>query len=83
MIVDTPPVGLLADANLLASMVDGTVLVVKAGHTPFALVRRAVDSIAPGRLLGVVLNLASVHNRHYGYGYYGYSCAPSASGDKR
>ena len=34
VIVDTPPVGILTDANLLASMVDGAVLVVKAEHTP-------------------------------------------------
>ena len=32
VIIDTPPVGLLTDAHLLSSMVDGAVLVVKAGH---------------------------------------------------
>lgn len=83
VIVDTPPVGILADANLLASMVDGTLLVVKAGVTPFALVRRAVDAIAPGRLLGVVLNLAEVHSHSYGYGYYSYSYAPAATSDQQ
>ena len=30
VIIDTPPVGLLPDANLLATMVDGAVLVVRA-----------------------------------------------------
>jgi capsular exopolysaccharide synthesis family protein len=79
VVIDTPPVWLLADANLLASMVDGTVLVVKAGATPFSLVRRAVEAIAPARVLGVVLNLADVHGREYRYGYdYHYaSAAPS------
>jgi Mrp family chromosome partitioning ATPase len=56
VIIDTPPVGLLTDANLLASMVDGVVLVVKAGSTPYDLVKRAVDTIGPSKLLGVVLN---------------------------
>jgi protein-tyrosine kinase len=82
VIIDTPPVGLLADANLLASMVDGTILVVKAGATPFGLVRRAVESIAPGRVLGVVLNLASLDGRQHGYGYYGYSYSPTAPGGR-
>ena len=34
VIIDTPPVGLLPDAHLLAAMVDGAVLVVGAGMTP-------------------------------------------------
>jgi capsular exopolysaccharide synthesis family protein len=82
VVIDTPPVGLLADANLLASMVDGTVLVVKAGATPFSLVKRAVEAIGPARVLGVVLNLASLHGREYGYGYYGYSYAAAVPRDK-
>jgi capsular exopolysaccharide synthesis family protein len=67
VIIDTPPVGLLTDANLLASMVDGAVLVVKAGSTPYDLVKRAVDTIGPSKLLGVVLNQA-----HSGLGRYSY-----------
>ena len=45
VIIDTPPVGLLPDANLLASMVDGAVLVVRADSTPYDLVKRAVDAL--------------------------------------
>lgn len=67
VIIDTPPVGLLTDANLLASMVDGAVLVVKAGSTPYDLVKRAVDTIGPSKVLGVVLNHA-----HSGLGRYSY-----------
>jgi capsular exopolysaccharide synthesis family protein len=72
VIIDTPPVGLLTDANLLAAMVDGIVLVVKAGSTPYGLVRRAVDAIGAPRVLGVVLNRATAHalEYRYGYGYY-------------
>jgi capsular exopolysaccharide synthesis family protein len=73
VIIDTPPVGLLTDASLLAAMVDGTVLVVQAGATQFDLVRRAVDTIGQGRIHGVVLNRASTQGHEYGYGYgYGY-----------
>ena len=71
VIIDTPPVGLLPDANLLAAMVDGAVLVVKAGATPYDLVKRAVDSIGRERILGTVLNRADAQNHVYNYSQYG------------
>src|SRR5262245_8413033 len=78
VILDTPPVGLLPDASLLAELVDGVLLVVRAGKAPFALVKRTVDAIAHDRILGVVMNAvdyAHDHNaggyyEYYGYGYY-------------
>ena len=73
IIIDTPPVGLLTDANLLASMVDATILVVKAGSTPFDLVKRAVEAIGAPRVFGVVLNRAEPDTRGYGYDYSGYT----------
>ncbi len=56
VIIDTPPVGLLPDANLLATMADGAVLVVDAGRTPLKMVQRAVDAIGADRIMGCVLN---------------------------
>lgn len=71
VIIDTPPVGLLPDANLLASMVDGTLFVVQAGQTPYQLVQRAVAAIGRDRIFGVVLNRA--HDGVGGsYSYYSY-----------
>ncbi|HYN09262.1 MAG TPA: CpsD/CapB family tyrosine-protein kinase [Vicinamibacterales bacterium] len=75
VIVDTPPVGLLPDANLLAAMVDGAVLVVRANSTPYHQVVRAIDALDRDRLLGVVLNSATSpngtgHNNYYTY-YHG------------
>jgi protein-tyrosine kinase len=72
VIIDTPPVGLLTDANLLAAMVDGAVLVVKAGHTPYDIVKRAVDTIGPSKVLGVVLNRADSGHGRYSYQYSDY-----------
>jgi len=71
VIVDTPPVVLLTDANLLSAMVDGAILVVKAGSTPFDLVNRAVAALGRDRLLGVVLNRAT-ESAQDSYGYYNY-----------
>jgi capsular exopolysaccharide synthesis family protein len=71
VIIDTPPLMLLPDANLLASMVDAAVLVVRAESTPHAMVKRAMDAIGRSRILGVVLNNASV-GPHGGYEYSDY-----------
>jgi capsular exopolysaccharide synthesis family protein len=56
VILDTPPVGLLPDAKLLAAMVDVVLLVVQAGATQYRSVYRAVDAIGRDRIMGVVLN---------------------------
>ncbi len=58
IVVDSAPLGLVADSALLAQRTDGTVVVVNAGTTPTAALEEGVDmlrraGIAP---LGVVLN---------------------------
>ena len=72
VILDTPPVMLLPDAHLMTSMVDGAVLVVRAGSTPYELVRRAADALGRSRILGVVLNRAETTGQQDHYQYYGY-----------
>jgi Mrp family chromosome partitioning ATPase len=56
VIADSPPTGVAADAGLLSSMVDGTILVILAGGTPYAAVQQAIESVGRERILGVVLN---------------------------
>lgn len=70
VIVDTPPIGLLSDANLLSSMIDTTLLVVSAKSTPYPMVQRAAQAIGTKRILGVVLNRAEEAGGS-AYGYYG------------
>ena len=74
VIVDTPPVAVLSDAHLLATLVDTVVLVVKAGSTQFAAMQQAVDAIGRDRILGVVLNCAD-ETQQAAYSYYGYANA--------
>ncbi|HUK35521.1 MAG TPA: CpsD/CapB family tyrosine-protein kinase [Vicinamibacterales bacterium] len=82
VIVDTPPVALLPDANLLAAMIDTALLVIGANSTPYPLIRRAIEAIGEQRILGVVLNrmatadiVASYNYYGYGYGAYAYGVA--------
>ena len=91
IIIDTPPLGSVADAMNIATYCDGTVLVVRSGDTP----RKAVDdSVQMLRrtevpLLGIVLNRADIdgksnlyYRRYYKSGYYykGYGYGYGKSG---
>ncbi|MES1254508.1 MAG: CpsD/CapB family tyrosine-protein kinase [Acidobacteriota bacterium] len=72
VVIDTPPVALMPDANLLAAMVDAALIVVSASSTPYTLVARAVEAIGAQRVLGVVLNRAERSEVNVGYSYYSY-----------
>ena len=73
VIIDTPPVVLLPDANLLGAMVDAAVLIVRAGSTSYDLVNRALTAVGREKIIGVVLNSASEGSQTKGEGfYYGY-----------
>jgi capsular exopolysaccharide synthesis family protein len=72
VVIDTPPVNLVADALVLGTYTDATLLVVEHGQSRYPAVRTAKDSLerVGARLLGAVLN--KVPSRE-GYGYYNYN----------
>jgi receptor protein-tyrosine kinase len=69
-IFDTPPLLFSADANLLATLADGTVLVVKIGATTFDNVSRAMQSLCENNVLGIVANGARASELYSKYTYY-------------
>jgi polysaccharide biosynthesis transport protein len=58
VLVDSPPVHLVSDAVVLSQLVTTVLFVVKAGATPYPLVRRSVRKLrdAGANVLGVALN---------------------------
>lgn len=56
VLVDTSPVGLLPDGQLLARLIGAVILVINAGATPAATVERVVADLEPEYILGTVLN---------------------------
>jgi protein-tyrosine kinase len=73
VILDTPPVVLLPDGNLLAAMIDTVLMVVAAGRTPCGAVERAVAAIGRDRIIGTVLNFVDtkgVTPEMQGYDYH-------------
>jgi protein-tyrosine kinase len=69
-IFDTPPLLFSADANLLSTMADGTILVVKIGATTFDNVTRALQSLCENNVLGIVANGARASELYSKYTYY-------------
>jgi protein-tyrosine kinase len=72
VIIDTPPVALLTDTNLLATMADASLLVISAGHTQHPLVAKAVETLGRSKIFGVVLNMLPEHPTLSGASYKGY-----------
>lgn len=70
VILDSPPLLFAADGNLLATMCDGTVLVVRIGTTTFDSVTRAMQSLCENNVLGVVVNGARRSELYSKYSYY-------------
>ena len=75
IIIDSAPLEAAADANIIATMSDGAVFVVRNEYTSRKLIRNSIQQLERihCKLLGVVLNRESVSSKSYGkYGYYGY-----------
>jgi succinoglycan biosynthesis transport protein ExoP len=74
IIFDVPPVLVAPDALDLASILDGTVLVLRLGEIDRRAMRRMRDLFDNTKIniLGAVLNGVDVRDSRYGYGYYYY-----------
>ena len=86
VIFDSPPAMVVTDASVLATRVDGVVLVTDAGHTRREMAVRARDTLRKvgGNLLGAVVNrLSSRAGGYYSYYYYYYYSADGDGDGKR
>ena len=71
IILDTPPLQAVTDAQVLSTKADGVLLVIRAGSTKREMVLNSVDLIkkVQGKVIGTVLN--GVENKKNNYYYYG------------
>jgi len=67
IVIDAPPTVPFADAAVLATHADGSLLVVRAGTSTMPLILRARESLSGTNILGVVLNdvVFTVVDRYY------------------
>jgi capsular exopolysaccharide synthesis family protein len=73
ILIDVPPVAPLADLHILAPVVDGLLMIVRAGVTPKPAIERALAGLDQSKVLGLVLNESggseNTYTNYEGYGY--------------
>ena len=71
IVVDSPPIMPATDAMLMAPMVDGTILVVRSGHTEKKIIKEVLARFKNANLqiLGFLLNRVDMNREGY-YRYY-------------
>jgi Mrp family chromosome partitioning ATPase len=69
VVIDSPPMDLLASARSLASRADGVLVVVRAGKSKRKGIERTLSALSPEKVVGMVFNGARVSRRSY-RGYY-------------
>jgi protein-tyrosine kinase len=87
VILDSAPLLPVADSSFLADLVDGVLLVVRAGQTPAETAQRACQELQGRNVVGVVLNAVGPQDAYgayyssaYGYGYgYGHGVEPKSA----
>lgn len=72
VLLDSPPVQSVTDSLTLSRLVDGTLLVTRAGKTTYDLLESGLKKLHEVRahILGIIVN--GVHKDSCGSGYYGY-----------
>jgi len=72
--IDSPPVLLVTDAQLISPLVDGYIIILRSGKTTKRLLTRCLALLGASKTsaLGIVLNGIDAKSSAYsGYGYYG------------
>ena len=74
IVVDSPPIASFTDGVLIASMVDGVILVVNSGKSSRQVVRRSRQLLTDigAKILGVVLNNVNLRSQENNYHYQSY-----------
>lgn len=74
IIIDTPPVGSVIDAAIIAKESDGAVLVIESERVSYKVAQKSMEQLEKTgcKILGVVLNKVNIEkNKYYGkYDYY-------------
>lgn len=65
VVIDSPPMALLASARALAARADGVVLVVRANQTRKRAIEKTLSTLGPEKVIGMVLNGLRISRRGY------------------
>jgi protein-tyrosine kinase len=69
IIIDSPPILSTPDPIVIARLVDGVLLVIRAGKTPRDYLNKALQSLKSTKIMGIVLNGANlgITSKYYHY----------------
>lgn len=83
--IDSPPVGIVTDASILAQYADGTILLVAANEADIEAVKVAKERLegVNANILGAILNKFEVDSNSYGYYNYYYGSTSEKKKQKR
>jgi len=83
IIWDSPPLMTVTDSLILSKILDGTIIVTRAGKTTYEVVRRGIRTMKGRRagdmeshVLGIVINALDIKKSDYYYNYYNYYSSP-------
>jgi receptor protein-tyrosine kinase len=83
IVLDSPPLLFSADANLLGTLADGTILVVRIGQTTIDTVHRSMQTLCENNVLGIVVNGARAGELYSKYTYYYSRHGNDENGERR
>jgi capsular exopolysaccharide synthesis family protein len=73
-VIDTPPIGIVADYELVEPLADGIIVVIRPDHTNRARCVAALKNISKDKLVGVITNCVPdwfmTRSRDHDYAYY-------------
>jgi protein-tyrosine kinase len=81
VILDSPPCLPVADASVLADLVDGVLIIVRAASTPAITAQRTCQELQGRNVVGVVLNAVEEGSANGSYYYSGYGYGRNESKD--
>jgi capsular exopolysaccharide synthesis family protein len=87
IIWDSPPLMSVTDSVILSKLLDGTIIVAKAGKTTYEIASRGLkylsgrrETDSEFRILGIVINFFNIKKSDYYYQYYNYYSSEKDSG---
>lgn len=75
IIIDTPPMTAVTDANIIGSLADGVIIVVASRETKIDVASRVIKDLQDNgaNIIGSVMTRVKKKEHHYAYYYYAYN----------
>jgi len=73
IVIDSPPIGIVADSYVIAQQSDLLLFVVRFKHSRISGVQRILSSISQKEFKKVAIVANDLSTKYFGYGYYGYN----------